>query len=169
MTEPFTPDLSDESRCVSTHWSLPVQCVLPRSHRENWHEAWHPETGNRLRYRYTIRATEQLHHGDWHNVEVPAPRGAKPSRFHSTPAEVDAFLRDHFAEDVLLRYQQSIGWRAVEEAARDVRQDTNLRQLEGQHQMAAYGRELADLIDPMKTGGPYPSQLISLQPKAAGQ
>jgi hypothetical protein len=71
------PDLSDESRCISVHWSLPVQCVLPSSHRENWHEAWHPETGNRLRYRSSMGgfASEDLHHGEWHDLEIPPPGG----------------------------------------------------------------------------------------------
>lgn len=73
----FTPDLSDESRCISAHWSMPVQCVLPRTHRDNWHEAWHPETGNRLRYRYSTRATEELHHGEWHEVKPPQPGPGK--------------------------------------------------------------------------------------------
>jgi hypothetical protein len=68
-----SPDQSDPSRCISVHWSLPVQCVLPRAHRENWHEAWHPETGNRLRYRYSARATEELHHGGWHALNIPGP------------------------------------------------------------------------------------------------
>jgi hypothetical protein len=70
------PDMSDDSRCVSVHWSLPVQCVLPRSHRENWHEAWHPESGNRLRYRRSGEyRTEELHHSEWHDLEIPPPGG----------------------------------------------------------------------------------------------
>jgi len=71
------PDLSDKSRCVSVHWNLPVQCVLPSSHRENWHEAWHPETGNRLRYRRSMGgfASEDLHHGEWHDLQIPPPGG----------------------------------------------------------------------------------------------
>jgi hypothetical protein len=68
-----SPDQSDASRCISVHWSLPVQCVLSRAHRENWHETWHPESGNRLRYRYPARATEELHHGAWHAVYAPGP------------------------------------------------------------------------------------------------
>lgn len=69
----YSPDQSDPSRCTSVHWSLPMQCVLPRAHRENWHEAWHPESGNRLRYRYPTRATEELHRGAWHAVYAPGP------------------------------------------------------------------------------------------------
>jgi hypothetical protein len=70
-------DRSDPNRCLSVHWSLPVQCVLPSSHRENWHEAWHPESGNRLRYRrsYGNFRTEDLHHGEWHDLKIPPPGG----------------------------------------------------------------------------------------------
>ncbi|MEU6552044.1 hypothetical protein ABZ915_17435 [Streptomyces sp. NPDC046915] len=81
----ITPDLSDKSRCISVHWNLPVQCVLPRSHRENWHEAWHPQTGNRLRYRRSgVYRTEELHHGEWHDLEIPPPGGFCNDQFVST-------------------------------------------------------------------------------------
>lgn len=72
------PDLSDKSRCISVHWSLPVQCVLPPTHRENWHETWDPETGNRLRYRRSMGVfrTEALYDGTWHDLELPAPGAA---------------------------------------------------------------------------------------------
>lgn len=69
------PDLSDRTRCISVHWSLPVQCVLPCTHVENWHEAWHPSTGNRIRYRRSmgVYRTEELHDGGWHAMEIPSP------------------------------------------------------------------------------------------------
>lgn len=80
------PDLSDESRCVSVHWNLPVQCVLPRGHRENWHEAWHPESGNRLRYRRSgVFASEDLHHGGWHDLQIPPPNGFCNDSFPGKP------------------------------------------------------------------------------------
>lgn len=71
------PDLTDKSRCVSVHWNLPVQCVLPAGHHENWHEAWHPQTGNRMRYCRSmgVYASEELHHGAWHDLEIPPPGG----------------------------------------------------------------------------------------------
>jgi hypothetical protein len=52
-----------------------VQCVLPRTHRENWHEAWDPETGNRLRYRrsFGIFRTEELRNGEWTALFIPPP------------------------------------------------------------------------------------------------
>lgn len=69
------PDLSDQSRCISVHWSLPVQCVLPSSHRENWHEAWHPESRNRIRYRrsFGVFRTEELSNGGWNALEIQPP------------------------------------------------------------------------------------------------
>lgn len=71
------PNRSDKSRCISVHWSLPVQCVLPVGHRENWHEAWHPETSNRLRFQRSMGGyrTEELHHGEWHDLQLPPPGG----------------------------------------------------------------------------------------------
>lgn len=79
------PDPSDESRCISVHWNLPVQCVLPSSHRENWHEAWHPQTGNRIRYQRSMGgyATEELNDG-WHDMEIPPPGGFCNDQFIST-------------------------------------------------------------------------------------
>ncbi|MET4670811.1 hypothetical protein [Streptomyces sp. PvR018] len=44
---------------------------------------------------------------------------ARPSRFSATPAQVDAFLRQHFAEDTYLGFQQAIGAHALEEAVED--------------------------------------------------
>jgi hypothetical protein len=75
------PDLTDKSRCVSVHWSLPVQCVLPCTHRENWHEAWDPQTGNRLRYRrsFGVYRTEELRNDEWTALYIPAPSGV-PAR-----------------------------------------------------------------------------------------
>jgi len=81
------PDLSDENRCISVHWNLPVQCVLPSSHRENWHEAWHPESGNRLRYRRSFGnfATEDLHHSEWHDLQIPPPGGFCNEHYPNVP------------------------------------------------------------------------------------
>ena len=81
------PDMSDENRCISVHWNLPVQCVLPSSHRENWHEAWHPQNGNRIRYRRSFGnfATEDLHHGAWHDLEIPPPNGFCNEHYPNVP------------------------------------------------------------------------------------
>lgn len=80
-------DRSDPNRCLSVHWNLPVQCVLPSSHCENWHEAWHPQTGNRMRYRrsYGNFTTEELHHGEWHDLQIPPPGGFCGDQHSSQP------------------------------------------------------------------------------------
>lgn len=80
------PDLSDPNRCVSVHWNLPVQCVLPSSHRENWHEAWHPQTSNRIRYRRSMGgyATEELNDG-WRDLQIPPPGGHCNDQHSSYP------------------------------------------------------------------------------------
>jgi hypothetical protein len=81
------PDLSEWSRCISVHWSLPVQCVLPCTHRENWHEAWHPETGNRIRYRRSFGTyrTEELRDDDWVDLEIPPPGEVCGEPYDSKP------------------------------------------------------------------------------------
>ena len=63
---PLQPDLSDRNRCIATHWELPVQCVLSPTHRDD-HEAWHPESGNRIRFcgESVSPYTEELYHGEW--------------------------------------------------------------------------------------------------------
>ncbi|MFF7527255.1 hypothetical protein [Streptomyces pseudovenezuelae] len=77
---PIQPDLSDRNRCVATHWELPVQCVLSPTHRDD-HEAWHPESGNRIRFcGESVRPyTEELYHGKWtrlHGDRSVAPAAA---------------------------------------------------------------------------------------------
>lgn len=76
------PDLSEWSRCISVHWSLPVQCVLPCTHRENWHEAWHP-AGIRIRYRRSmgVYRTEQMWGGTWNVLKIPPPDEASGDLF----------------------------------------------------------------------------------------
>ncbi|KOU17058.1 hypothetical protein [Streptomyces sp. WM6349] len=73
----IAPDLSDTNRCVSVHWNLPVQCVLPAGHRANWHEAWHPQTRNRIQYRRSmgLYQTNELLDGEWRDLEIPPPGG----------------------------------------------------------------------------------------------
>ncbi|WP_225825610.1 hypothetical protein [Streptomyces naphthomycinicus] len=42
-----------------------------------------------------------------------------PSRFNATPAEIDAHLRSILAEDVYLRFQQTIGEHAIAQTVED--------------------------------------------------
>lgn len=74
------------AHCPSTHYSLASSCALPPGHREIWHETFHPETGQRLRYRraFGIRHTQEWVPDDdpgapdsgewvtWHYVEPQA-------------------------------------------------------------------------------------------------
>ncbi len=88
--------------------------------------------------------------------------GERPSRFTATSQQIDAWLREHFAEGTLLRYQQAIGNAAVTEAVADQR---------AQGEELPVGQTLAGLlfaaewVDPAKGGGHYPSELINLTPK----
>lgn len=81
----------------------------------------------------------------------------KPPRFTSTPEQVDAWLRVHFAEDVLLRYQLAVGDRAVREAVADIKADAD-REQAGPYQSGLLAA--IELVDPEQDGGPYPSALI---------
>lgn len=91
-----------------------------------------------------------------------------PSRFYATPAEVDAFLREHFAEDTLLRYQQAIGNAAVHEATEELRSMANYTYPSPNtfDEKYAEGVQWAtDEIDPANDGGHWPSTLINLDTK----
>lgn len=80
------------------------------------------------------------------------------SRFSVTPSEVHTFLASRLAEDVHLRYQQAIGNRAVEEAAKDIRKESNTPLAS---ELYRNGMQFAaDHIDPLKGGGHFPSELI---------
>jgi hypothetical protein len=103
------------------------------------------------------RAAVRLMEAERRIAELEA---SPPSRFASTPLQVEQHLTGVLAEDVHLRYQQAIGSYAVGEAAKSLRMDANLRQLEGNHEEAAEARELANLIDPLRGGGSYPSALV---------
>ena len=78
----------------------------------------------------------------------------------ATPLEIDAFLRAHFAEDTLLRYQQAVGSHAVAEAVADQR---------AKGQGLPVGQTLAGVLFAAEWvdqhGAPYPSELINLTPK----
>ncbi|MFF7966720.1 hypothetical protein ACFZC3_15310 [Streptomyces sp. NPDC007903] len=90
---------------------------------------------------------------------------ALPGRFDATPAEVDRHLRRILADDIYLRYQQTIGGLAVEEAARDVRMTVrpDMDATEQRLRLAC-----ADTIDPLRKGGRYPSQRLCSQHNGFG-
>jgi hypothetical protein len=94
-------------------------------------------------------------------LDAEPERDACPSRFSATPAEIDRWMREHFAEDAYLRYQQAIGRRAVEDAVEDAQ--VVRRQADNEGLNNAAWREgwddAIDRIDPDRTGDPYPSVL----------
>jgi hypothetical protein len=100
-------------------------------------------------------------------VEVRAV--GRPSRFHATPAQIDAFLREHFAEDTLLRHQWAIGDAAAHEAADDITRRADEKFDLGVSSKWHDGmHDAADWIDPAKDGGHYPSVLVDFTPKDSG-
>lgn len=84
------------------------------------------------------------------------------SRFSATPSEIHRFLANRLPENVHLNYQQAIGNRAVEEAAKDLRMAAAKLDatLGASTETASTMRRTADQIDPLKGGGHYPSSLI---------
>lgn len=87
----ITPDMSNPGRCISVHWSLPVQCVLPAAHAANWHEA--SQAGNRIRYRRSMGtySTEVLRGDTWHDLGIPAPAptgSAEVERFRAALTQI---------------------------------------------------------------------------------
>ncbi|GAA1887559.1 hypothetical protein GCM10009837_06580 [Streptomyces durmitorensis] len=82
------------------------------------------------------------------------------SRFSVIPSEVHRFLSTRLAEDVHLRYQQAVGGRAVEEAAKDLRMAAASLEVHSEQVTPLEYRNAADEIDPLKGGGPFPSTLI---------
>jgi hypothetical protein len=84
-----------------------------------------------------------------------------PDRFHATPIEVDTYLRTILAEDVYLRFQQTIGEHAIAQTVEDAGAVRASADNEGLYNNAwregwddAIGR-----VDPDQNG-PYPVKLI---------
>ncbi|MGV9427145.1 hypothetical protein ACWDO7_23015 [Streptomyces sp. NPDC003656] len=82
----IAPDLTNKFRCVSVHWSLPVQCELPPGHREV-HEATHPVTGRKIRYRRSggVWRTEEWTGTSWRRLEIVPPGGYCGQRHPEQP------------------------------------------------------------------------------------
>lgn len=119
---------------------------------------------------YEADTLHWLSRWDWATVSVvaswvaraaatrpPAAPVALPARFTATPADIDQHLRRILAEDTYLAYQRAIGGCVVAEAVDEVH-TTDLPDdyIDMFDKGAGWA---ADLIDPAKGGGPYPSQL----------
>jgi hypothetical protein len=51
----------------------------------------------------------------------------QPSRFHASPADIDAFLRENFAEDVLLNFYRAVGDEVLDEVRISAQAFKNLK------------------------------------------
>jgi hypothetical protein len=98
---PIQPDLSDNQRCASVHWALPVQCELPPTHRENWHETRHPESARPLRYNYPSTSTEEmLEDGCWYPIDIPKPIPASEQRIRHIIADAIRDLKQDYRDNI---------------------------------------------------------------------
>lgn len=120
-TTPMAPDRSNPDRCLSVHWSLPVQCVLHVAHRENWHETWHPETGNRLRYRYGALATEELRSGEWYDLGIPRPDNRSREQLRAEIARLTAELAKYVGWEPTVKEEYEHACGQVEQVIEIVR------------------------------------------------
>jgi hypothetical protein len=95
------PDLSNKHRCASVHWALPVQCELPPTHRENWHETRHPQSGRLLRYNYpSARTEEMLEDGTWSAIDIPKPIPASEQRIRHVIADAIRDLKRDYPDNI---------------------------------------------------------------------
>lgn len=85
-----------------------------------------------------------------------------PSRFHATPAEVDAYLRTILAADTYLRFQQAIGDHAIAQTVEDVQAVRAAADNEGlfNNDWREGWDDVIDRIDPDRGNGQYPVKLI---------
>jgi hypothetical protein len=119
-----------------------------------------------------LTSLEHLDRAEAERLLVEVRAVGRPSRFRATPAQLDAFLREHFAEDTLLRYQWAIGDAAAHQAAEEIRADAQKRYDRDYSDNRVFRQQgadaAADLIDPAKDGGHYPSVLVDFTPKDSG-
>jgi hypothetical protein len=84
----------------------------------------------------------------------------KPSRFHASPAQIDAFLREHFAEDALLNFYRAVGDEVLDEAITYGKQHRGL--MESRNCKHLYLSGMADVMDAIWDFRYYPAKLPSL-------
>jgi hypothetical protein len=84
-----------------------------------------------------------------------------PSRFHASPAEVDAFLREYFAEDALLNFYRAVGDEVLDEALTHGRQHRGV--MESRNCKHIYLSGMADVMDAMWDFRYYPAELPRLE------
>lgn len=85
----------------------------------------------------------------------------KPSRFHASPAEIDAFLRENFAEDALLNFYRAAGDEVLDEAITHGRQHRGV--METRNCKHIYLAGMADVLDELWDFRYYPAKLPKLE------
>jgi hypothetical protein len=84
----------------------------------------------------------------------------KPSRFHASPAQIDAFLREHFAEDALLNFYRAVGDEVLDEIQTS---GQTFRRLQEQAQAKhVFLSGVADVLAYIQDDRYFPAQLPKL-------
>lgn len=84
----------------------------------------------------------------------------QPSRFYATPAQIDAFLRQNFAEDALLHFYQAVGDEVLDEietTGKEYRAKSEAEQ--GKH---IYLAGMSDVLDWVHDNRYYPKALPAM-------
>lgn len=82
---------------------------------------------------------------------------SQPSRFHASPAEIDAFLREHIAEDALLNFYRAVGDEVLDEALSHGRAHRGV--MESRQCKHLYLSGMADVMDEIWDYRFYPVKL----------
>jgi hypothetical protein len=85
----------------------------------------------------------------------------QPSRFHASPAQIDAFLREHFAEDALLNYYRAVGDEILDEALSHGREHRGV--MESRNAKHVYLAGMADVMEAIWDFRYYPAKLPALK------
>lgn len=84
----------------------------------------------------------------------------KPSRFHASPAQIDAFLRERFAEDALLNFYRAVGDEVLDEIQTS---GQTFRRLQEQAQAKhVFLSGVADVLAYIQDDRYFPAQLPKL-------
>jgi hypothetical protein len=84
----------------------------------------------------------------------------QPSRFHASPAQIDAFLRQNFAEDVLLNFYRAAGDEVLDEVRTSAQTFKSLKaQGQAKH---AYLAAIDDTMDYVWDDRYFPAKLPNL-------
>lgn len=82
----------------------------------------------------------------------------QPSRFYAAPAQIDAFLREYFAEDVLLHFYRALGDEVLDEALMHGRRHRAAKEQSGNFKHV-YLAGMADVMDEIWDNRYYPEKL----------